>query len=160
MSDNYIEKNVDQIMEEKAFPLNMAMACCWILGSFKGINLKLLDVSKNSSLADYYLLVSATNLTQAQSMADEVVKQMKRKGYQTNSKEGHNQESEWLLLDLKDIIIHIFQENTRPVYDLDNLWEDAKTVEIPHHYYFSDAEIESAKELESDSDEDDDKDYF
>lgn len=158
MSKSYIETNVDQIFEEKEFPLNMAMACCWILGNFKGINLKLLDVSKSSSLADYYILASANNPTQAQSMADEIVSQMKRKGHPTKSKEGHESESEWVLLDLRDIIVHIFQENSRPVYDLDNLWEDAKVVEIPHSYYFSDSELE--QEERAQQKKDDDKDYF
>lgn len=164
MSKSYIEKNVDQIMSEKEFPLNMAMACCWILGNFKGINLKLLDVSKNSSLADYYILASATNPTQAQSMAEEITYQMKRKGHPTTSKEGSDNDSEWVLLDLRDIIVHIFQENSRPVYDLDNLWEDAVAVEIPHSYYFSDRELAEGENAESgdssDVKKDDDKDYF
>lgn len=159
MSKSYIEKNVDQIMSEKEFPLNMAMACCWILGNFKGINLKLLNVSKHSSLADYYILASATNPTQAQSMAEEIIAQMKRKGYPTTSKEGNEQESEWVLLDLRDIIVHIFQENSRPVYDLDNLWEEAEVIEIPHSYYYSDKEIEEQKKSD-DLKKDDDKDYF
>lgn len=158
MSKEYIEKNVDEIMNAKEFPLNMAMSCCWILGNFKGINLKLLDVSKCSSLADYYILASATNPTQAQSMADEIVSQMRRKGYRASSKEGLNNESEWLLLDLKDIIVHIFQENSRPVYDLDNLWKEAVSVEIPHSYYYSDRELAEHESAEKPKDED--KDYF
>ena len=82
MSDSYIQKHVDQIMEEKSeqFPLNMAMASAWILGNLKGINLKVLDVTESSPLVDYFVLASATNTTQAQSMADEVVRQMKRMG--------------------------------------------------------------------------------
>lgn len=155
MSRDYIQKNVDQIMAEHKFPLNMAMSCCWILGNFKGINLKLLDVSQCSSLADYYILASATNFTQAQSMADEIMRQMKRSGFGATSKEGHENESEWLLLDLKDIIVHIFQENARPSYDLENLWKEAVQIEIPHSYYFSDQELqEDAGDKKKDSDED------
>lgn len=159
MSRAYIEKNVDEIMQEKKFPLNMAMACSWILGNFKGINLKLLDVSKSSSLADYYIVASATNPTQAQSMAEEIVRQMKRKGHSTKSREGREQESDWVLLDLKDVIVHIFLDNSRPVYDVDNLWGDAVEIEIPHSYYFSDRDAEDAPSAES-TDQADEKDYF
>ena len=158
MSKEYVEKNVDQIMSEKEFPLNMAMSCCWILGNFKGINLKLLDVSKCSSLADCYILASATNPTQAKSMADEIIYQMRRKGYRASSKEGQENDSERLLLDLKDIIVHIFQENSRPAYDLDNLWNEAETVEIPHSYYFSDRELQ--EQQQDDKKKDSDEDYF
>ena len=72
MSKEYIEKHVNEIMGDKSitFPKTMAMASAWILGNLKGVNLKVLDVSRSSSLSDYFVLCSASNLTQAQSMAD------------------------------------------------------------------------------------------
>jgi ribosome-associated protein len=153
MSKEYIEKHVNEIMEDKeiGFPKNMAMASAWVLGNLKGVNLKVMDTSKTSSLSDYFVLCSATNITQAQSMAEEVLVQLKRHGYQALSKEGWAVDSDWILLDMGDIIVHIFLENSRTVYDLDNLWLEAKPVEIPQEYYFSSEEAEAAL---------DDKDYF
>ncbi|MCO4795351.1 MAG: ribosome silencing factor [Bacteriovoracaceae bacterium] len=153
MSKEYIEKHVDEIMKDKeiAFPKSMAMASAWVLGNLKAVNLKVLDVSKTSSLSDYFVLCSATNFTQAQSMAQEVLVQLKRHDYQALSKEGWSGDSDWILLDMGDIIVHIFLEISRDVYDLDNLWSDSMPVEIPQEYYFSEeAETVSAEE----------KDYF
>lgn len=137
-SNEFISKNVDEIVknEELEFPKNMALACAWILGNFKGINLKILDMQKTTSLADYFILASATNMNQASSMADEVSKQMKRQGLKVLSKEGNNGNSDWILIDLGDFIVHIFQDTARDVYDLDNLWE-VPHVQIPNEYYYS-----------------------
>ncbi len=153
MSKEYIEKHVNEIMDDKSitFPKNMAMASAWVLGNLKAVNLKVLDVSKTSSLSDFFVLCSASNLTQAHSMADEVLVQMKRCGYQAVSKEGWSADSDWILLDMGDIIVHIFLETSRSVYDLDNLWSESRPVEIPQEYYFSSEDAEAAL---------DDKDYF
>ena len=152
MSAEYINKNVDEIVNNESFefPLNMAMSCAWILGNFKGINLKVIDTRKVSSLADYYVLASASNTTQAASMADQVVQQMKRKDLSVVSKEGYNEKADWILIDLGDFIVHIFQESSRDVYDIDGLW-DAPQISIPNEYYYG----------EDDSNEsDEDKGYF
>lgn len=138
MSNEFIKKNVDEIIANKEYeaPLNYAMASAWICGNFKGINLKIMDVRKSSSLGDYFVLASATNLTQASAMGDEIIEQMKRAGLTVISREGLKNGADWLLIDLGDFIVHIFQESARHVYDLDNLWS-APTVEIPNDYYYS-----------------------
>jgi ribosome-associated protein len=153
MSNEFIVKNVDEISENSQydFPLNLAMASAWILGNLKGVNLKILEMKKSpqASLADFYVLASASNPNQASAMANEIIVQMKRKGMNVISKEGSHQGADWILLDLGDFIVHIFQETSRDVYDLDNLWE-APSIQIPNEYYYSD-EVETS---------DDDKGYF
>ena len=152
MSAEYIEKNVNEIEKDSKyeFPLNMAMASAWILGNFKGINLKVIDTRTVSSLADYYVLASASNSTQARSMADQVMQQMKRKDLNVVSKEGLNETADWILIDLGDFIVHIFQETSRDVYDIDGLW-DAPQVDIPNEFYYGEDESGST---------DEDKGYF
>ena len=146
MSNEYVEKNVDQIVDSKEleFPLNLAMATTWILGNFKGINLKILDMKNSTSLADYYVLASATNASQSSAMSNEIIKQMQRREINVVSKEGTHNGADWILLDLGDFIVHIFQETSRNIYDLDNLW-DAPTVAIPNEYYYSE-ENEAAQD--------------
>jgi len=146
MSNEFITKEVTTIVKNKEFeyPLNIAMATAWILGNFKGINLKVLDVSKTSSLTDFFVLGSATNPTMAQSMADVIVKQMKDQGYQVISREGSKKGDDWILLDFGDIIVHVFLDISRNVYDLENLWESAVEVEIPNSYYFSSEDEEKS----------------
>jgi ribosome-associated protein len=148
MSNEFITKEVTTIVKNKEleFPLNIAMATAWILGNFKGINLKILDVSKSSSLTDFYVLGSATNPTMAQSMADVIIKQMKEQGYGVISREGSKKGDDWILLDFGDIIVHVFLDISRNVYDLDNLWENAVEVEIPNSYYFSSEDEEKSED--------------
>jgi ribosome-associated protein len=155
MSSDYIKKEVQTILDQADFeyPLNLAMSCAWLLGNLKGINLKVLDTQKMSSLADYFVMASATNTTQLQSMAETIVKQMREFDFPERSIEGLNG-TDWVLIDLGDVLVHIFLETSRGVYDLDNLWMTAKPVTIPNEYYFS-SETEEAQESTKD-----DKDYF
>ena len=75
------------------------MARAWILGNLKGINLKLLNVgSRASTLADFFVLGSATNTTQAKSMADEIVNQLRRHGIKGIQTEGDHT-SDWILIE-------------------------------------------------------------
>lgn len=151
MSNEFINKAVDKIVEDKnyPYPLNIAMASTWIIGNLKGVNLKVLDVAKQSSLADYFILGSANNQTQAKAMADEVLYQMKRVGYNAISREGMAASADWILLDIGDIIIHIFLDSSRTSYDLDGLWDTAKHMDIPQDYYVSDNEEQPAKQNDS-----------
>lgn len=150
MSKEYVAKEIDKIIsdEELSFPKNMAMAAAWLLGNLKGINLKVFDVSHTSSLADYYVLASATNTTQASSMADDIVRNLKRHGMSFLSKEGVNG-SDWILLDAGDIIVHIFLDAAREVYALEDLWLEAKPISIPQSYYFSSEDAEAAEKLDN-----------
>lgn len=156
MSKEYISKEVSKIIENSdyPYPLNLAMAGAWICGNFKGHNLKVLKVSNMSSLADYFVLASATNITQAQSMAETVLVELKKHGAKSVSKEGLPQ-TDWMLLDLGDIIVHIFLDISRDVYDLDGLWRDAPSVDIPHEFYYSSEEAEVSSQEKKD-----DKDFF
>ena len=148
MSKEFIKKEIDQIINDQnhPYPQNLALACAWILGNLKGINLKILDVKEISSLADYFIIGSATNSKQAQAMADEIISQLKRSGQKIISSEGLNN-SDWVLIDIGDVLVHIFLETSRENYDIDSLWPNAQTVKIPTSYYLSSPE-ETTEEIE------------
>lgn len=137
MANAFIQKEVTKIIEDKnyEFPLNLAMASAWVIANFKGINLKIFE-SKGSALCDYNVIASAQNTTQARAMIDEIQSALRQTGITTYSLEGAN-EAEWILLDLGDIIVHVFQENSRDIFDLDLLWKDFEQVQIPQEFYFS-----------------------
>jgi len=156
MSQEYINREIDTILEnlENTDSHNKAMAAVWIIGNLKGINLKVMDLSEANSIASYYVLGSATNITQAKSMADEVLNQFARKEFKVISKEGMNSD-DWILIDGGDVIVHIFQESARDSYDLEDLWNQAKNVTIPNEYYFSSDSDENQA-----SDDDKGRDFF
>ena len=147
MVKGHSSKEIDKIIHNKKleFPKNFALACARILADFKGINLKIIDMKKTSSLADYYVLASAENTTTARSMSEGIQFHLKRHQRPILSVEGV-ESAEWVLLDFGDLIVHVFQETIRDIFDLDHLWRDNPTVPIPQEYYFSDQETESETE--------------
>ena len=136
MSREFIEKEVQKVWNNYPHPLNIAMSAAWVLGNLKGQNLKVLEVKNHSTLADYYVLASSTNPVQSASMADEIGRVSKKNGVPVLSVEGKNM-SDWVLIDLGEVIVHIFSENVRDVYNLDGLYLDAKVMPIPDEFYFS-----------------------
>lgn len=84
----------------------------------KAISLKLLNLQGQCDYADYFVVMSATSIRHAQSMADAILSVRKTK---SDDLEGY-QTGDWILIDLGDIVVHIFQESTREHYNLDKLW--------------------------------------
>jgi ribosome-associated protein len=146
MSNPYVTAEIEKIVktETSEFPLNMAFAASWILAHFKAINIKVYNASGTSSLADYNIIASMQNPTQAKASVDTLLEQLKDHGMNNLSLEGRI-DAEWILADFGDVIIHIFQETSRAVFDLDHLWRDVPQVKIPEEFYFSEkAEVEEA----------------
>ena len=155
MSSEYITKEFTNIINDKSFeaPLNYAMGAAWIMGNFKGINLKVLDLQEMSSISDYFIIGSAGNPTQARAMAEEIANQMRLVGKDAISREGLKNSTDWILLDYGDLIVHVFTEAARSIYDLDHLYTKAVSLSIPENYYFSNPNTDMYPVG-------DDKDYF
>ncbi len=144
MNRDYITKEVEAIIKDNTLetPLNVAMASAWIMGNFKGLNLKILDLRKVSGISDFFVIGSASNPTQASAMAEEISHQMRAHGIEALSREGLKTNTDWILLDYGDVIVHVFHEPSRTVYDLEHLYKNAISVDIPESYYFSTPESE------------------
>lgn len=91
----------------------------------KGENIKIIDISQVSSLADYFIIASGNNKSQIQTMCDSVSEKLGREGYHTKFKEGYDS-ANWILLDYQDIIVHIFDQESRSFYDLERIWSDGR----------------------------------
>ena len=161
MSREYINKEIDEIMSSSfEYPKNMAMSSAWIMGNLKGLNLKVLKMGEEHSLTDFFVIGSAQNYIQARSMADEISFQLKRHKAEVRSKEG-NENSDWILIDFGDIIVHIFIEHARSDYNLESLWKESTEVEIPQEYYFdSEDSLKSETLTFHDKNRENDEDYF
>ena len=135
--NEFISQQVSKIVEDERFdfPLNMAMAAAWIIANFKGVDIKIFDTKGISSLSDYYVLATAQNPTQARAMIDTIEVELKHNSCPSISVEGMD-DCEWILLDHGDVMVHIFQEEIRQVYDLDVLWARHSQVGIPQEFYF------------------------
>ena len=94
----------------------------------KAFDLDVLAVGKLTSIADYFILASATNERQAAAIADAVVDRLKEElGVRPLLIEGTTP-GRWVLLDFGDFIVHIFTEDVRRFYGLERLWGDAPNV--------------------------------
>jgi ribosome-associated protein len=90
-----------------------------------------LDLTGITSFADYFVICTGSNSKQIQAISDEIGIQLKRQARELpNCLEGYNQ-SEWILADYGDLLVHIFSEKARAYYDLERLWRTGKHVEIP-----------------------------
>ena len=92
------------------------------VSDMKGQNIVIMDIQKQSSFADYMLVVTGTSNRHVRSIADEVEKRCKAKKVPINGMEGQDG-GEWILLDLGDVIVHVMQAATRKLYDLESLWK-------------------------------------
>ena len=93
-------------------------------------NIRVLDLREVTSFADYFVILSGANSRQIQASADEVHQRLKKLGETPSSMEGYDN-AEWVLMDYGDYLVHVFSDKARLYYDLERLWRDAKTVEVP-----------------------------
>ena len=94
----------------------------------KGKELVLIDLRGKESYADGIIIVSATSVRHAQGLAEHVRLQAKAENYELMHYEGF-QTGQWILLDLNDVLVNIFQPQARELYNLEGLWADAPRIE-------------------------------
>ena len=91
------------------------------LDNDKGINVISIDLIGRSSIADYMVVVSGNTVRQVTSMANNLIKKYKEIGLRLPSPEGMSN-GDWVLIDAKDILIHIFRPEVRDFYSLEKMW--------------------------------------
>ena len=82
-----------------------------------------------SPISDYFVLASGSNRNQVQAMADSVVEKMHKSGFSLKQIEGYDS-ANWILMDFVDIVVHVFDRESRNFYDLERIWKDGKLVEL------------------------------
>lgn len=107
----------------------LAKLACDALDDKKVLEIKVINIENVSTLADYFIIASGTNHNQVQAMADNVDETLGRAGYEPKQIEGY-QNANWILMDYRDIVIHIFDEENRLFYDLERIWRDGTVVEV------------------------------
>ena len=97
----------------------------------KGVDVVYIDLKKiNSSICDYFVICHGTSDTHVGAIAASVEEQVKKNmGVKPAIKEGFAN-SEWILLDYLDVVVHIFKEDVRNFYKLEDLWADAPLTRV------------------------------
>ena len=94
----------------------------------KGVNIKVIDISEISILADYFIIAGGTNENQVKALADNVEEQLAKNEIMPKQIEGYDN-ANWVLMDYQDVIIHIFNEQDRLFFDLERIWSDGNLVD-------------------------------
>ena len=95
----------------------------------KGEDIKIIDISEVSVIADYFIIASGNNQNQIQRMADEVEERIHKMGLSLKQVEGY-ETANWILMDFSDAIVHIFNKENRLFYDLERIWRDGRIMDM------------------------------
>ena len=99
------------------------------LSDKKGEDIKIIDITGISVLADYFIIANGNSDSQVNALVDNVEEELHKAGYTLRQREGQASGS-WVLLDFGDIIVHVFDKENRLFYDLERIWKDGKDVKI------------------------------
>ena len=94
----------------------------------KAEDIKVIDISEVSVIADYFIIANGTNRSQIQALSDNVEEKLGRAGVPLKQIEGYDN-ANWVLLDFHDVIIHIFDKENRLFYDLERIWRAGRMIE-------------------------------
>lgn len=109
---------------------NEKLACIVkALDSKKALDITVIEIKDLTIIADYFVVASGTSNTHVKTLTDEVEFNLKQIDDAQIRIEGHNN-SDWILIDCNDIVVHVFRNDIREYYSLERLWNDGKKVDI------------------------------
>ena len=108
----------------------LALAACKALSDKKAHDIVTVNVADQTVMCSYFVIASGTSTTQVRALGDHLEEELEKKGIKALRKEGLR-EGRWGVLDYGDVIVHIFNDESRLFYYLERLWDSGKNVE---HY--------------------------
>ena len=99
------------------------------LSDKKGEDIKIIDITGVSVLADYFIIATGNSDSQVNALVDNVEEELHKAGYPLKQRECRANSS-WILLDFGDIIVHVFDKENRLFYDLERIWKDGRNITL------------------------------
>lgn len=93
-----------------------------------GEDIRIIQIDEISVIADYLIIANGKNSNQIAALSDNVEMRMHQSGIHNERIEG-NKNSTWILMDYKDVIVHVFSPEDRLFYDLERIWRDGKKID-------------------------------
>ncbi len=115
-----------------------AIRCAELAADKKGYDIRVLDITRISAIADFLVIITGQSDKQNQAICDHIRRELKRFG-KVQEIEGET-DGRWIVMDYADVLVHIFHEEQRRRYDLDGLWEKAELLELPAALQATDAD--------------------
>ena len=107
--------------------LEAAQLCAEAADRKKAFDILILDLRRLTYITDYFVICSGSNVTQVSAISDWIGETLAKTGAHPSHIEGEG-EAKWVLMDYGDVVVHIFEEQTRQYYALEKLWGDAERV--------------------------------
>jgi len=104
--------------------IDSGLECLEFLDLKKGIDPIFMDLRKVNTYLDFFLIVTGNSQIHCKALAREAEKFLSSRGYKQSGKPDYS--SEWIIIDMGELIIHIFTEEARSYYNLEKLWADAE----------------------------------
>jgi len=122
----------EQKLYDRALENAITAARC--ADEMRGRDVVVLDMTKIASIVDFFVIATGTSRRQMHAIADEVNRRLKGDGQNERlGVEGYRTEANWILMDFGDVVLHVFTEEGRDLYDLENLKADAERVDWQSH---------------------------
>lgn len=99
------------------------------LSDKKGEDIKVIEIGKLSTVADYFIIANGSNAPHVESLVDNVEEELLKESIHAERIEGVKS-SGWILMDYNDVVVHVFSKEDRLFYDLERIWRDGKEVNI------------------------------
>lgn len=99
-----------------------------ILDKKKAIDIIGIETKELTVMSDYFIIASGTSNTHVRALVDEVDDEMKKLGVEVDHIEGRA--TGWILLDYNDVLVHVFQPESRQYYNIERLWNDAARIDL------------------------------
>jgi len=109
--------------------VDKAKLCLKIIKERKAIDPVLFNVSKLTTVTDYFLIASGNSSRQVQAITRHLQKRMREEGFRPLGVEGER-EGHWVLMDYGDVVVQLFYKPVREFYDLESLWIEAPRVNL------------------------------
>lgn len=109
-------------------PVELTKEIARVLDSKKAVDIKAIETTEVTIIADFFLVASGTSSTHTKSLAEDVEFELEKKGISPTRIEGRA--TGWVLMDYGSVIVHIFQAESREYYNLERLWTDAALLDL------------------------------
>jgi len=99
------------------------------MDSKKAVDIRVLDISTVTTMADYFVICQGNSPAQMKAISEEIEEKLSEEGVNPIGREGMST-SYWILMDYSDVIVHVFSNESKGFYSIENLWADASEVDI------------------------------